>query len=39
LFAKKGSNHFDNVVAGTIIDEGITSDSIFDFELVANNTK
>ena len=39
LFAKKGSNIFDNVVAGTIIDDGITSDSIFDFELVANNTK
>jgi hypothetical protein len=39
LFARKGSNLFDNVVAGTVIDDGITSDSIFDFELVANNTK
>jgi len=38
LFAKKGSM-VDNVNAGTIIDEGITSDSIYDFELVANNTK
>ena len=38
LFKKQGSYH-DNCGAGTVIDEGITSSAVFDFELVANNTK
>ena len=38
LFKKMGSA-FDNCGAGTIIDEGITSANVFDFELVNNNTK
>ena len=38
LFKKQGSFH-DNCGAGTVIDEGITSSAVFDFELVANNTK
>jgi hypothetical protein len=38
LFKKAGNFH-DNCGAGTVIDEGITSPGVFDFELVANNTK
>jgi hypothetical protein len=38
LFQKKG-NMYDNCGAGTVIDDGITSANVFDFELVANNTK
>jgi hypothetical protein len=38
LFKKQGSFH-DNCGAGTVIDDGITSSAVFDFELVANNTK
>ena len=38
LFQKKG-NMMDNCAAGTVIDDNITSANVFDFELVANNTK
>ncbi len=38
LFKKQGNYH-DNCGAGTVIDEGITSSCVFEFELVANNTK
>ena len=39
LFKRQGSGAHDNCGAGTVIDEGITSPNVFDFELVANNTK
>ena len=38
LFLKRG-NIMDNCTAGTVIDDSITSANVFDFELVANNTK
>jgi hypothetical protein len=38
LFQKRG-NFVHNCDAGTVVDDNITSANVFDFELVANNTK